>query len=94
MAAKKGTRTPQRSVVHRPTSDDWCPNLPDGTVKVSFIELFDGCWRVCVWGGDDTGMERDFPPAERESAMRMHERLAGCSDVTRRVCADLGMEYC
>lgn len=94
MAAKKGTRTPERSDLHRPTSDDWRPNFPDGTVRVSFLELSDGQWRVCVWGNDDLGMERDYAPTDREAAHRLHALLAGCSDVTRALCTEIGMTYC
>lgn len=82
-----------RSDVDRPTSDDWHPNRPDGTVRISFMELSTRQWRVCVWGGDDCGMERDFNAEDREAAWRLHERLAGCSDVTKRLCGDLGMTF-
>lgn len=94
MADEKGARTLERSEIHRPTSDDWSPNFPDGTVRISFLELHDGMWRVCVWGNDDLGMERDYASTEREAALRLHERLAGCSDVTQSLCTELGMQYC
>jgi len=90
---KKNAKMPERSDIRRPTSDDWFPTAADGTVKVSFAELSTGQWRVCVWGDDDCGMERDFGPDDREQAVRMHLLLAGCSDVTKRLCADLGMTY-
>lgn len=73
MAAKKYAKIPERMTIMMPTFDDWHPNhqlvnhpsrVTDG-VKVSFIELlpfrkFSVMWRVCVWGNDDCGMERDF----------------------------------
>jgi hypothetical protein len=90
---RKNQRTTERSDVRRPTSDDWHPTARDGTVKVTFVELSTGQWRVCVWGDDDCGMERDFGPDERASAVEMHRLLAGCSDVTKRLCGDLGMTF-
>ena len=47
-----------------PTSEDWYPTI-DGKLKVSLLYLGGPTkrperWRVCVWGGDDFGMERDF----------------------------------
>jgi hypothetical protein len=92
--AKRSTRIPapvERSEIRRPTSDDWYPNLPDGTVTVMFVELSTGQWRVCVWGGDDCGMERDFAHVDRQPARRLYDRLAGCSDVTKQLCHDHGM---
>lgn len=41
------------------TNDDFIPNLPGDKVKVSLLELANGQWRVCVWGGDDLGYELD-----------------------------------
>ncbi len=50
------------------TKDDWHSNEkifckrdePTRLVEVSLYTLRDGQFRVCVWGNDDTGMERDF----------------------------------
>jgi hypothetical protein len=52
------------------TNDDWYPNYPDNLVRVSLIlrrkksseyKLFgQTLFRVCVWGDDDFGMEKDF----------------------------------
>lgn len=73
MAAKKNAKIPERVSVMMPTLGDWYPsfkinNHPSGLsegVKVSFLELlpfrkYPQMWRVCVWGNDDFGMERDF----------------------------------
>ena len=44
-----------------PTLDDWYPNYPRHTVRCSLVQLpTTKEYRVCVWGADDTGMERDF----------------------------------
>lgn len=56
------------------TREDWYPSfrpnarclnpdyhnpLPYTALRVSMMQLSDGLWRVCVWGQDDMGMERD-----------------------------------
>lgn len=46
------------------TKEDWYPTH-DGEVQVSLLPLkkIEGeaqLWRVCIWGGDDFGMEKDF----------------------------------
>lgn len=60
--------------VFKPTQDDWHGNYllkrPSeiqglGLVSVVFTQTgpkppFKGLWRVCVWGNDDCGMEKDF----------------------------------
>lgn len=55
--------------VYKQTQDDWYPSyqIESGTklVKVSFFELEDSDeypekYRVCAWGDDDIGMEKDF----------------------------------
>lgn len=58
--------------VFKRTQDNWYPSyqlynnfsVPDDyeqLVEVSFMELLNGKWRVCVWGNDDMGMEKDYP---------------------------------
>lgn len=42
------------------THQDWHPTLQDGTFRLSLLKLRNG-WRVCAWGNDDFGFERDFP---------------------------------
>lgn len=73
----------ERITCFKLTDDDWCPsfkiqkkyegkeNVP--FVEVSFIELTNGMWRCCVWGGDDFGMEKDF--SERTSAWEAYLHL-------------------
>lgn len=65
----------------KPTADDWYPSyyLEDAykgqtlvkLVEVSLINLSDGKVRVCVWGADDCGMERDYPHHEGSAARSM-----------------------
>lgn len=48
--------------VFKQTSDEWCPNYPGDTVKVSYrgnINPKGAMYRVCAWGDDDLGMEFD-----------------------------------
>lgn len=55
------------------TVDDWHPNFERHLVRVSFYELSPSKWRVCVWGSDDCGMERDF--ASRATAEQSYVAL-------------------
>ena len=41
-------------------SDNWYPNYPNDEVELSFLKLTSGDYRVCVWGADDCGMEKDM----------------------------------
>ena len=59
-----------KTQVFKETKDCWYPSykLTDGKmlVRVVFTQTGpnpkggDGEWRVCVWGDDDCGMERDY----------------------------------
>lgn len=72
------TRTSYEEVrVMKKTTCDWYPpyrldgpyrGKPLDLVEVSFLELSDNSWRVCIWGADDTGKEKDFLPEQREDA--------------------------
>lgn len=105
MALKKGTPIPERKTVMMPTLDEWCPNhvlvnhpsgLTDG-VEVSFIELRPfrknpKLWRVCVWGNDDLGMERDFE--SRIDALAMYKRVTSWETVDKHQLTQNGFVYC
>jgi hypothetical protein len=75
------------------TTDDWYPSYrlspsrddrpPERLVKVSTMRLADGQWRVCVWGGDDAGMERDYPADQEKEAGAVYWRIISQEDVTR-----------
>jgi hypothetical protein len=57
-----------RTTVYKETTDDWYPSYKCHNmllVRVSLTQTgptppVDGEWRVCVWGADDCGMEKDF----------------------------------
>jgi len=56
------------------TTENWYPSI-DGKVRVRLLLLSTDQWRVCVWGNDDFGMERDFPHVERQEAKVLFERI-------------------
>lgn len=75
--------------VFKRTEDDWygCYKIRDDArvedlVEVSFTQTgpdpknFNGEWRVCVWGNDDCGMERDFGNDET-AALNMFYQVIG-----------------
>lgn len=70
------------------TREDWHPTV-DGQLKASFMLLTDQNWRVCVWGGDDFGMERDFPHTDRQGAKALFEALVDFT--TKEKMRQLGM---
>jgi hypothetical protein len=51
------------------TPDEWHPCYPQNKVEVSTMPLTDGKFRVCVWGTDDFGMERDYETAKEALAV-------------------------
>lgn len=56
------------------TTEQWYPTS-NGMVKVSLLELSNRLWRVCVWGGDDFGLEKDFPHTERQAAKKLFHKI-------------------
>lgn len=59
-------------------------------VEVSLLSLSTGEYRVCVWGGDDFGMERDFPSDSELRARDLFLRLLGESKIEIRHLKELG----
>lgn len=64
-------------------------------VEVSFLQtgpkpkpLIGGEWRVCIWGGDDCGMERDF--ADEKVAWCCFLEVIGLNDVTMAALKERG----
>ena len=70
----------KRIDVFKKTSDNWYPNYPNDMVKISFLKLpnilqnSDAEWRVCIWGNDDFGLERDFQ--SKKEAMKTFEIIS------------------
>jgi hypothetical protein len=70
---------------------NWYEGAPSGETKmveVSFIPLLkweqcpDPGFRVCVWGNDDHGMERDYPSSEQDDALAMFYKIVSWEMVT------------
>lgn len=79
----KPTKKKPAIICHRkfslPTQDDWYPNRIRNTVEISVYEYTipdkhnNLTIRVCVWGDDDFGLEKDmfFPNSnEKEKALK------------------------
>jgi len=71
--------------VYKKTSDNWCPNYNYDFVMVSFCQTgpnppINGEWRVCVWGADDFGMERDFK--NKDEAWQVFIEVISLDNVT------------
>ncbi len=73
------------------TPDNWCPTAEDGKVRVTFTGLMGPMWRVCVWGEDDLGVERDYPDDQREQAWAMYESIG--DGITIDALLGMGLEY-
>lgn len=56
------------------TDQDWHPTK-NGQVKVSLLQLKDNTWRVCVWGEDDFGLERDYPTKKFVKARTLYKKI-------------------
>lgn len=86
--------------VYKETKDDWYPEfqLTDGTklVRVSFTQTgpdpkkFNGEWRVCVWGDDDCGMERDYQGDQETECWNMFLEVIGLKTVDVGILKKLG----
>lgn len=77
--------------VFKKTSDEWYPpyTLKEGANESNLVEVTftrigphkqPGDWRVCAWGMDDMGMEKDF--ADEKAAWCCFLEVIGLEDVT------------
>jgi len=73
-----------------PTTAQWHPTLPNNKVRGSLIILTTGEWRICFWGGDDYGLERDFPNKEYTVAFNLFESLKSIKDITPKFLKSIG----
>lgn len=88
---------------YKETTDDWCPSYIRSTanypnegpklVEVSLLELHTGQFRVCVWGGDDLGMEKDFPADQQSQALNQFLTLLMWPNVNRDDLTTEGFVY-
>jgi len=85
--------------VFKRTTDDWYPSyLIQGDIRfsklveVSFTQTgpnppITGDWRVCVWGADDCGMERDFQ--DEAQAWNCFLQVIGWEQVSMQALKDI-----
>ena len=76
------------------TKDDWCPSYPGNKVKLSFYSTIRDKYtqfRVCCWGKDDLGMERDFNTEMQARLMFIY--LSGLSFINFNHLQKLNFEY-
>lgn len=86
--------------VFKRTSDEWYPSFleyrnGESLVRVSFTQTgpnppIDGEWRVCAWGADDCGLEKDF--TDEQEAWVCFLEVIGYEDVTMDSLAKLGFK--
>jgi hypothetical protein len=80
----------------KPTRDNWCSNFPNNQVEVTIYcnmaSGTNGCWhRVCVWGNEDCGMEKDFFGEEQEKdALSVYAKVMNLDYVDFRHLKEMG----
>lgn len=83
-----------------PVSEPWYGNYKiandarhDKTLLVSvhFGQLSDRTWRVSVWGNDDHGLEKDYPPGQRDKALALYQKIVSTPMLTHRMLEQAGM---
>jgi len=75
------------------TTDDWCSNYNVDEVELSIINIGSESqpeYRVCVWGADDLGMEKDFSSTELKEAILLFEKLESEGMVSICMLSNLG----
>lgn len=103
-------KRPKSKLTHRPsliyirsdkrvhTNEDWFPTWEGGQLKVSVL-LCTYIWqrpsvRVCVWGGDDYGFERDWDLKSAEQAVEFYQywvrRISGWTYLTESTLRGMG----
>lgn len=91
--------------VFKATTDDWYPAYKlagwykgqEGIklVEVSLLPLDSypvNVWRVCAWGADDCGMEKDF--TDYDEAQKCFLNVLRLESVDQKDLKDLGFDYC
>lgn len=87
----------QRYDTLKPTTEDWYPTLPSGQVRVSChlnVPNQSGIHHVvCVWGGDDCGMEKFFHgESEKKGAHDLYLRICKLPIVNRDPLTAMGLK--
>ncbi len=68
-------KNPNKLERFKRTKDNWCPNYHGGRVRVIYVPLSNGLFRVAVWGNDDCGKELDYKT--RAKAIKVWNYLIG-----------------
>lgn len=81
--------------VFKKTCDNWRSSYrldrnSQELVEVSFIHLTNCDWRVCAWGEDDCGLEKDFPHDKEKDAWTLFIHVIGMENVTKTGLLELG----
>lgn len=64
----------------------------DLLIRVSLLELMHPHgWRVCAWGNDDFGMERDYAPDQRDQALALYQQIVSTQMPTQAQMREWGM---
>ncbi|MGL1886291.1 MAG: hypothetical protein OCD76_07230 [Reichenbachiella sp.] len=84
----------RKRVVRVPTTDRWGPTHEDGTVELTLMKLRGQkpvMYRVCVWGEDDLGLEKDFTTPNPEEAIKLFDKIQKLKNVTISGVESLGL---
>lgn len=81
--------------IFQATSDDWYPCYQLKRYKLVKVSCFELCggegWRVCVWGADDCGMERDWPTWQGQfPAFQMFMEIIRQPEISKQWLLDAG----
>lgn len=83
--------------------DDWYPNFnaegkPDREgryVRLSLLEIPTRAgWRVCAWGADDFGLEKDFDHGDRAAAQETYDLVRQVGPITQADLLSIGFHPC
>lgn len=92
---------PFRMTVYVQVNQNWYGNYhitqdkryeSDLLIRVSLLELrHPHGWRVCAWGNDDFGMERDYEPDQRDQALVLYQQIVSTQMPTQAQMHEWGM---
>ena len=85
--------------VFKEVNEDWYGNYSIANdqrylgkyVSIRISKLFGGQFRVCIWGNDDLGMDRDFE--EESDAIATFQKIMLVEDLTKQYLKDNGFGY-
>ncbi len=84
-------KNPNKLECFKRTKDDWCPNYKKNLVRLFYVPLTDGTFRVAVWGNDDLGMEFDYQ--DSRAALNIYEFLSKQKYINFDTCKKLGFYH-